>query len=200
MKNLLIIFYRNPELSRVKTRLASAVGDAHALAIYLKLAAHTREQTADLPIEKTVYYSEYIDLEDGWSNSSFSKARQHGNDLGERMYNAFSDGFAEGYNSICIVGTDCLELSASHILDGFHALLEHDVVIGPAADGGYYLLGMNQLQKALFFNKHWGTGSVGRDTLADCTKANLSIAELPTLNDIDTVDDLPGDWLPLFSR
>jgi uncharacterized protein len=196
VRQLLIIFYRNPELSKVKTRLASAIGDGYALAIYLKLAEHTRSVCGALDVGKVVCYSEYIDHEDAWSDSLYSKALQRGNDLGERMSNAFQDGFSKGYKQICIIGTDCLELSATEIKNAFRALSDHEVVVGPAVDGGYYLLGMNTLHDTLLKNKHWSTSTVLAETLAACDKLGVSVAELAPLRDIDTLDDLPKHWIP----
>ena len=87
---LLIIFCRNPEIGKVKTRIAATLGDAKALAIYLMLVKHTLEITSGLPLNKAVFYSDYIDREDNWDNSAYQKFLQHGNDLGEKMLNAFS--------------------------------------------------------------------------------------------------------------
>ena len=192
-KNLLIIFYRNPQLGRIKTRLAAEIGDSKALAIYLFLSAHTRNITEHLPEDKVVFYSDYIDTEDSWTNSIYQKDLQNGPDLGQRMYNAFSNGFERGYQSICIVGTDCFELTSSIITDAFNALTSFDAVIGPAKDGGYYLLGMNQLRKEFFANKSWSTDSVFKDTIADFQKASIKFHELPVLSDVDERADLPEE-------
>jgi uncharacterized protein len=196
VRRLLIIFYRNPELSKVKTRLASAIGDGYALAIYLKLAEHTRSVCSALDINKIIYYSEYVDHEDAWSDSIFTKALQQGSDLGERMSRAFQDGFSNGYGQICIIGTDCIEISTTEIKNAFNALSDHDVVIGPAVDGGYYLLGMKKLHDMLFKDKHWSTSTVLTETRATCKMLGVTLAELPTLRDVDTVDDLPPHWIP----
>ncbi len=190
-ESLLIIFYRNPELGKVKTRLAASIGDAKAYAIYLLLAQHTRSITQDLPQNKALYYSDYIDTEDAWSNNRFQKFLQSGEDLGEKMENAFKAGFNFGYKSICIIGTDCLDLTGQIISEAFRQLLSHDVVIGPAVDGGYYLLGMNYLHEALFKNKKWSTESVLTNTLDDAEVSGLSVFQLQVLNDIDRIEDLP---------
>jgi uncharacterized protein len=196
VKSLLIIFYRNPELSKVKTRLAASVGDEYALAIYFKLVSHTRSIVTPLFIDKVLYYSEFVDREDYWDNQNFDKRLQTGSNLGERMYNAFSKGFQDGYETICIIGTDCLELTSKHIEDAFHQLQTNDVVIGPTRDGGYYLLGMKKLHSIFFHKKNWSSGTVRSDTLEDCKKLALKVAELILLRDVDTVDDLPPELLP----
>ncbi|MFM9837610.1 MAG: TIGR04282 family arsenosugar biosynthesis glycosyltransferase [Cyclobacteriaceae bacterium] len=191
MKNLLILFYRNPELGKVKTRLAKTIGDEKALAIYLRLSAHTRTITQDLSVDKVVYYSHFVDTGDAWPNSSFQKKVQRGNDLGEKMQNAFAEEFKNGYESICIIGTDCLELTNEILTQALDQLENHDAVIGPANDGGYYLLGMKKLIPALFQNKNWSTDSVATDTINDFKILGLSFAQLLPLTDVDEEKDLP---------
>jgi uncharacterized protein len=191
LKNLLILFYRNPELGKVKTRLAKTIGDEKALAIYLRLSAHTRTITQDQSVDKVVYYSHFVDTEDAWPNSSFQKKVQHGNDLGEKMQNAFAEEFKNGYESICIIGTDCLELTSEIAKQAFDELKSHDAVIGPANDGGYYLLGMKKLIPELFQNKNWSTDSVAPDTINDFKKLGLSFVQLLPLTDVDEEKDLP---------
>ena len=190
-EKLLIIFYRNPELGKVKTRLAAAVGDEKALAIYLKLATHTREVALASDFDRVVYYSHHVDIEDNWQENSFHKKLQVGNDLGIRMYNAFENAFRDGYAHVCIIGTDCLELTSEILSAAFEQLKAHDVVIGPARDGGYYLLGMKQLHKDLFANKEWSTNTVAKRTIVDFQNLNLTYSKLATLSDIDREEDLP---------
>ena len=190
---MLIIFYRNPELGKVKTRLAATLGDSAALAIYLYMVAHTKSITENLPYDKAVFYSHHIDTEDGWDNAVFQKHLQSGIDLGERMFNAFRNGFQSGYRSICIVGTDCLELTADIIKDAFAKLQSNDTVIGPARDGGYYLLGMNTNHAELFQNKLWSTNTVYEDTLRNFKTIGLKFFELPVLTDVDEETDLPEE-------
>ncbi len=190
-EKLLIIFYRNPELGKVKTRLAAAVGDEKALAIYLKLATHTREVALASDFDRVVYYSHHVDTEDNWQENSFHKKLQVGNDLGIRMYNAFENAFRDGYAHVCIIGTDCLELTSEILSAAFEQLKAHDVVIGPARDGGYYLLGMKQLHKDLFANKEWSTNTVAKRTIVDFQNLNLTYSKLATLSDIDREEDLP---------
>lgn len=191
VKKLLIIFYKNPDPGKVKTRLASTIGDDKALVIYHKLATHTRAITENLALDKVVYYTDHIDTKDNWNNHSYQKALQQGHDLGERMHHAFVQGFRQGYNSICIIGTDCLEIDASILVQGFRALEKYHAVIGPALDGGYYLLGMNKLYSSVFTNKNWSTRTVATDTVNDFKRLNLSYFSLPPLRDIDTEEDLP---------
>lgn len=190
-KSLLIIFYRNPELGKVKTRLAAALGDAKALAIYLYLAAHTKTISENLRGDKVVFYSHYIVTEDNWNNDLYQKHIQSGIDLGERMLHAFRDGFKSGFHSICIIGTDCFELTSALLEEAFTKLQSYDAVIGPAKDGGYYLLGMNALHVEFFKDKLWSTSTVCAATIQDFQTLGLKYHELPTLSDVDEKPDLP---------
>ncbi len=192
--SLLIIFYRNPELGKVKTRLAKTIGDEKALAIYIKLSSNTRQITEGLAVNKVVYYSHFADTEDHWPNASYQKRVQHGNDLGEKMSNAFADAFGNGYQNVCIIGTDCFELSSSIINESFAKLKNNDAVLGAAADGGYYLLGMKKWHPEIFQNKNWSTDSVSADTISNFKNLKLSFAELEILTDVDEEKDLPVEW------
>jgi rSAM/selenodomain-associated transferase 1 len=194
LKNLLIIFYRNPELGKVKTRLAKTLGDEKALAIYLALSSHTRFITENLSIDKVVYYSNFVDTEDVWPNTSFHKRLQNGNDLGEKMHNAFTDGFRNGYERVCIIGTDCFELSGEIIKQAFDQLHTNNAVIGPAKDGGYYLLGMKKQMPELFKNKTWSTDTVSTDTIQNFKDLAVSFAQLHILTDVDEEKDLPANF------
>lgn len=189
--SLLIIFYRNPVLGKVKTRLAKTMGDVQALNVYQKLAGHTNDITLHLPIDKAVFYSDSVDAFDRWSNSSYEKRLQKGNNLGERMSNAFDTAFTSGYQIVCIIGTDCFELSAAIIEEGFNRLSSHDAVIGPATDGGYYLLGMKQFRGDIFKNKRWSTDSVFEETLRDFKTHGIRYHRLAMLSDVDEEKDLP---------
>ncbi|QXP73305.1 TIGR04282 family arsenosugar biosynthesis glycosyltransferase [Tenacibaculum sp. AHE15PA] len=187
-KNLLLIFTRNPELGKAKTRLAKTVGDETALDIYKFLLDKTKEVTTNLPCDKAVYYSVKVRENDIWNNDVFKKHQQEGEDLGIRMLNAFKDGFEAGYEKIMIIGSDLYDLTPNHINDAFSKLDTNDVVIGPAEDGGYYLLGMKNLQSAIFKNKKWGTATVRKDTLKDLHKVSVHLLE--ELNDVDVFDDI----------
>ncbi|HMP99749.1 MAG TPA: TIGR04282 family arsenosugar biosynthesis glycosyltransferase [Cyclobacteriaceae bacterium] len=199
-KQLLIIFYRNPELGKVKTRLAAGIGDEKALAVYYLLSKHTRDITEALLFDKVIFYTDYIDKEDSWSNVSFIKEVQPYGDLGKKMEQAFIWSFERKYEKVCIIGTDCFELNAAIINEAFDQLSKNDCVIGPAKDGGYYLLGMKKMYSELFKNKRWSTDEVYNQTIADFEKLKLSYYKLPLLSDIDTEEDLPLHWLNLLKK
>lgn len=187
-KNLLLIFTRNPELGKGKRRLAATIGDQAAFNIYKFLLDHTVTITKNLYAEKQVYYSEEIWEDDIWDHKKFAKKLQTGDDLGARMANAFQEGFQNEYQKIIIIGSDMLDLSQEDLEAAFKALEKSDFVIGPAEDGGYYLLGMKKFMPELFKNKSWGTETVLKDTLADLE--NKTTALLETKNDVDYYEDI----------
>lgn len=188
-KNLLMVFTKNPVLGQCKTRIADKLGDKTALAIYHVLIDHTAKVTEMVHADKWVYYSDFIpNEEDEWDSQFFTKMLQKGNDLGIRMRNAFIEGFSQGYEKIVIVGSDILELETEDITQALEALNANDVVIGPAKDGGYYLLGMKKLHERIFTEKLWGTNTVLSDTLKDLE--NLKWVLLSEKNDIDTIEDV----------
>ena len=189
-KNLLIIFTRNPELGKVKSRLAKDVGNETALAIYKDLLQHTHDIALEVNADRFLYYSEAIHNNDMWKETNFHKFVQQGEDLGIKMLNAFKDGFKAGYSNIAIIGSDILELKSDQITQAFNEIESHDVVLGPALDGGYYLLGLSKLIEPLFKNKAWGTETVLKSTLSDLAEMNQSYKLLSELNDIDYVSDI----------
>lgn len=198
-KSLLIIFAKNPELGKVKTRLAATLGDEVALAIYFQLLTKTRQVTEGLNEDKVVYYSNYLEEGDLWNEDSFRKAVQSEGDLGVRMKNAFADAFDQGYERVCIIGSDCMEITTEILEEAFGKLHNRDAVIGASEDGGYYLLGMSKMTPEFFDNKAWSTDEVFISTLEDFEKLGLDYAELPVLNDVDIQKDL-GDWASVMSR
>ncbi len=139
-------------------------------------------------MEKWVFYSNEIWEEDVWTTEHYKKKLQKGEDLGERMLNAFREGFQSGYEKIIIIGSDMYDLSALELEAAFQQLGANDFVVGPAQDGGYYLLGMTTLKEELFQDKTWGTGSVLPDTMENL-KGN-TVGMLPLKNDVDHYEDI----------
>ncbi len=187
----LIIFVKNKIAGKVKTRLAAGIGQEKAMEVYDKLLTHTHLATRCLDCEKTVYFSEQTEQDGLWADGNFFLEQQSGHDLGARMQQAFDAQFAKGAERVCIIGSDTFEITAEIIQSAFKALQKHDIVIGPASDGGYYLLGMKELQPELFHHKNWSTKAVLSQTLQDVQQLQLSYTLLPELNDIDQKED----WL-----
>ncbi|WP_239540762.1 TIGR04282 family arsenosugar biosynthesis glycosyltransferase [Spongiivirga citrea] len=187
-KNLLLIFTRNPELGKVKTRLAKTIGNEAALNIYKFLLEHTKKVTQTIEVDKQVHYSVKIRENDIWDAATYNKRLQKGEDLGKRMAKAFQDAFNEGYNKVVIIGSDLYDLSTQDISEAFDRLDTNQVVIGPATDGGYYLLGLTTMIPEIFEDKAWGTSTVFNDTLANVQDKKYLL--LNPKNDVDVYDDI----------
>lgn len=195
-ESLVMVFVKNPELGKAKTRLAATVGDEKALEIYIQLLQYTHLIIKDLTCDRAIHYSAFIDRDDFWLNELYQKYVQVEGGLGERMHAAFQQGFSQGYQKIVIVGSDCPELTTEIIEEALTALDQQEVVFGKAEDGGYYLLGMTQLVPELFANKQWSTASVLTDSIQDCEKLGISYRVLQELSDID----YEADWLRFRER
>jgi rSAM/selenodomain-associated transferase 1 len=185
----LIIFIKNPELGKVKTRLAETVGDEKALEIYKALLKHTKDIALQLNADRMLYYSEDVpEEEDMWSDDDFQKYIQYGEVLGERMYYAFEDALAV-HDKAIIIGSDCASLTPEIVAEAFDALDRFNFVVGPATDGGYYLLGMKKLQIEMFQQMPWSTDQVLPETLARINALGKTVYKLPELSDIDYEED-----------
>jgi len=195
-KTLVMVFTRNPELRKVKTRLAKTIGDEAALKIYKFLLAHAEKTIRQVSGDKAAYYSETIEKNDLWNCDIYQKYQQKGEHLGARMQNAFANSFDLDYDKVVIVASDLYTITSKHIETAFKQLDQHDVVIGPSPDGGYYLLGMKQLHKHVFTERAWGTDTVLSDTLSDLK--NIDVHLLEELNDIDTYNDIKN--IPELTR
>lgn len=191
MANALIIFIKNPALGKVKTRLAKTVGDEKALGIYLKLTEITRKNAKILRgVNRAVFYSDFYNRDDEWSNTAFQKHVQSGNDLGERMFNAFSTMLKTNEKAV-IIGSDCPTLTTKILDLAFENLETHDFVLGPSTDGGYYLLGFGRshLSDVVFKNMEWSTENVLQTTLKRLEEQGKTVFLLPELTDVDEEKD-----------
>ena len=189
-----IIFGRYPIPGKTKTRLIPAMGPAGAADIQRWLTEKT------LNTVKTFAFPRGVDVEFCFEGGSERKMRrwlgmdvsfspQAKGDLGERMSSAFFDAFRGGARRVVLLGTDIAELKAVNLVQAFEALVENDLVIGPTADGGYWLIGLNR-SAPLFEGIDWGTGAVLGQTRALASEQGLRVKELDVLTDIDTVEDL----------
>ncbi len=188
----LIIFLKNPELGQVKTRLAQQIGDDAALAVYFKLIHRVRQVTDEVKFDKAVYYSRFVDKEDYWDNRRYTKYLQKGKNVGDRMSQAIKEVLEEGYSKAVLIGTDILDLRPDILENAFSLLDSNDVVIGPAKDGGYYLIGMKEAHPELFDLEYWSTPNVFSETVKRIHAAKLTFAKTDLLQDIDEVADLKG--------
>lgn len=196
--NAIIVFIKNPELGKVKTRLAATIGDDSALKVYKFLMEHTRHIAEALTVDRFLYYAFYINYQDDWSIDNFQKYLQHeSNDLGQKMYSAFIELKAKGYKKAIIMGSDCYENSSDLMQKAFEKLEGHQVVIGPALDGGYYALGFNfnllhdnDILEKTFLNKSWSHEFVYNEAMEVFQNAKLNVYILPTLSDVDVEADI----------
>lgn len=189
MANVLLIFIKNPRLGAVKTRLARTLGDSEALRIYLILLHKTRVAALGTAVERWLFYSDAVAAGDEWPESGFRKFVQSGDDLGSRMEDAFRRAFAAGAGRVVIIGSDCPALSAAVLGEAFRQLDSFDFVLGPASDGGYYLLGMRRLETTVFQEIAWSTASVREQTVAAMEGLGKTCFLLPELSDVDTEED-----------
>lgn len=190
-ENAIIIFQKNLVQGKVKTRLAASLGHPQALEIYKDLIAFTYRQLREITdADIWVFYSEFFEeIEGNFRNQIRGKMIQEGADLGKRMENAFTTIFGFGYKKAVLIGTDCPEITPIILENALISLQNYEVVIGPALDGGYYLIGMGKVFPSLFYQIPWSTENVFPITLERINQANVSHFTLPVLSDIDAEED-----------
>ncbi len=186
-KEVVLVFEKNAILGQVKTRLASGMGELRALEIYRHLIQLTYSALEDVPVPVWTYFSDFI------PESPYPSVEkcfvQEGQDLGERMANAFARSFELGMDKVVLIGTDCPMLQSQQLNQEFEALTHFDLVVGPATDGGYYLIGMNRRADYLFEGITWSTSQVLSQTLNVASQHGLTTTLLHKLDDIDTQED-----------
>ncbi|MBZ0206231.1 MAG: TIGR04282 family arsenosugar biosynthesis glycosyltransferase [Flavobacteriales bacterium] len=199
-KPLLLVFLRAPVLGKVKTRLAATMGKERALEVYQYLVQHTLEHGAALGIDRQAWYADDVPDPEPCAELGYTVHVQEGGDLGDRMKRAFGSGFSSGHGPIIIIGTDLPQLSTALLREAYEALEKHDAVIGPANDGGYYLLGLREPCEELFGGKAWSSDSVFAQTTDDLRRLGRTWHALPVLIDIDTETDLRKAGIPGSDR
>ena len=199
--DLLIVFTRYPEPGTTKTRLAKALGHQGAADMQRKLTEQTMVQVRQL--QKTSPAAVIVFYEGGslkqvqeWLGPDLHYRNQDSGDLGQRLAQAFAAAFRQAYRRVVIIGSDCPGLQAGHMAQAFAALHRKDLVLGPATDGGYYLIGLQRHEKSLFDNIPWGSGGVLAETLKIAKQKGLSMDFLEALSDIDRPEDLKHVKLP----
>ncbi len=192
----LIIFIKNPELGKVKTRLAATIGNENALIVYNFLVDHTRNIADGLSVEKFLYYAFYVSPNDEWGGEAYTKKLQiETHDLGLKMYTAFMELKGLGYSKVVIMGSDCYDNSVETMDLAFQELENHAAIIGPALDGGYYAIGFNfvngindETLKAVFLDKTWSHENVSKEALKELEA--YKVFQLPALSDVDLEEDI----------
>ena len=200
MKERLIIFTRYPEPGKTKTRLIPVLGEEGAATLQRQMTESTLAEVKKVsrfyPSSMEVHFAGGNEqLMQDWLGSSIIYRRQTEGDIGCRMASAFQESFEAGIDSIVLIGIDCPDLNAQLMVQAFQALDRHDLVIGPARDGGYYLIGLRRFVPELFIGISWSTNEVLQQTQNIIQRLELVVAYLPLLSDIDRPEDL-SLWNP----
>jgi rSAM/selenodomain-associated transferase 1 len=191
-KNCLIIFTRYPEPGKTKTRLIPVLGAEGAAKLHRQLTETVITQLKGLAntLIEVHFTGGNQQLMAAWLGENISYKQQTEGDLGKRIATAFATAFDNGIEKVIIIGSDCPALNSQIIASGFAALSQHELVLGPATDGGYYLIGLKRLIPELFTGINWGTSQVLQQTVEIAQKLKLVVAYLTTLSDIDRPEDL----------
>jgi rSAM/selenodomain-associated transferase 1 len=198
----LLFFVKYPEKGKVKSRLAAVIGDDSAVSLYKNLVAQMLSTLKEgtFPLYICFFPKNAQKPIKNWLGREYRYIPQNGKDLGERMRNGFIDGFAMGYKRVVLIGSDIPDLPMKYIEEAFKSLKEMDAVIGPAYDGGYYLIGFKDktFSPQVFEGRAWGTKNVFDETMKKLKKFRRVVYTLPYQRDIDTVEDLRNLSNPPF--
>lgn len=192
----LIIMTRIPDAGRVKTRLIPVLGSEGAATLHEALLRRTlhhaelHSRKSDVDVEVRFTGGTALSIETLSLGLTGTWREQQGTDLGRRMQLAIEDAFAEGHRQVVVIGTDCPDLSHEILSNAWRELVRNDVVLGPATDGGYYLIGVNQPDIRLFLGVDWGTENVLRQTMERCREMQFTVGLLHPLTDIDEAENL----------
>ncbi|MGA9382374.1 MAG: TIGR04282 family arsenosugar biosynthesis glycosyltransferase [Phormidium sp.] len=192
MKNCLIVFTRYPEPGKTKTRLIPVLGAEGAANLHRQLTETVITQVKELQdvLIEVHFTGGNQQLMQAWLGENLTYKQQSEGDLGRRMTTAFQTAFNNGIEKVVIIGSDCPALQSQLIEEAFAALFQHELVLGPATDGGYYLIGLKRLIPELFTGVNWGTSEVLHQTVEIAESLKLTVAYLTTLSDVDRPEDL----------
>lgn len=189
-----LVLVRAPEKGKVKTRLSKIIGNEIALNVYKRFVVDITATLQNIECNITIcYHPSHAQFRiTHWLGDSYAYSAQKGNNIGERMANAFIRSFSKGFQHVILVGADIPDLTEKIIDEAFSSLQKYPAVLGPALDGGYYLIGFNanSFIPEIFKNITWGTGRVCEQTLTVFDKKKLQVHMLPIWRDIDTYEDL----------
>lgn len=193
-EGVLLVFAKSPEAGKVKTRLIPYIGVDAATTLYKKLLTRTLITSARCCFTKKQLWlsgdTEHSYFKELNEIDSFKKVQQCGNNLGDRMFNAFEITLSE-FDYAVLIGTDCPSLTSNDLKSAANMLESNkDVVLGPAEDGGYYLIGLKKNNIDLFSNIEWGTETVFSKTVSIAESLGLNVGVLTVRNDIDRIEDL----------
>lgn len=196
----LILFTRYPEPGKTKTRLIPLLGAEGAATLQRQMTEQKLAEVNQLltfyPLSVEVHFAGGNEqLMQEWLGLNWVYRCQSEGDIGGRMASAFQLSFTAGMNTIVLIGTDCPELNAPLMAEALQLLHQHDLVLGPALDGGYYLIGLRRLIPELFTDIPWSTAKVLQQTVSIAQRIGLTVAKLPLLRDVDRPEDL-SVWKP----
>ncbi len=193
----LIVFIKWPELGKVKTRLQPELSLQASVQLYKAMTEDiVRRFTNISGFDMILFFDPPSALNKikAWLGTNQAMIPQSGNTLGDRMHNAFTYTFKKGYKKILLIGSDIPSLELEDVFHGFDGLEHHEIVLGPSPDGGYYLIGMNQINPNVFENIIWSSDTVLGETVKRIQDDKLRYKLLSVINDIDTFDDLLELW------
>jgi rSAM/selenodomain-associated transferase 1 len=190
----LLFFVKYPEKGKVKSRLAAVIGDDSAVSLYKTLVAQMLSTLKEgtFPLYICFFPKNAQKPIENWLGREYRYIPQNGKDLGERMRNGFLKAFTNGFKRVLLIGSDIPDLPLKSIEEAFVSLERKDVVIGPAFDGGYYLIGFNQstFSPQVFEGIAWGTKNVFGETMKKLKRFRRVVYTLSYQRDIDTAEDL----------
>jgi uncharacterized protein len=193
----LIIFVKAPRRGTVKTRLARAMGEDAACGAYQKLVDELIKRLSSLSsVELRFTPDDAVTEIRQWQRRDWQVRPQGEGGLGQRLERAFADAFASGAQYVAAIGSDCSAITATDIRLAWTVLQTSDLVIGPARDGGYWLIGLREPRPALFQAIDWSTDKVLKQTLSRARSRNLKVELLRELSDVDT----ESDWLEFLDQ
>jgi uncharacterized protein len=195
MVERVVVFARYPEPGFAKTRLIPVLGREGAAELHRKMTERTLSRVRSLARIRGVSLEvRYVGGDRtkmmGWLGSDLTFRRQRGANLGSRMAGAFRQAFKDGAKRVVIIGTDCPAITTRLLKDALDSLYRHELVVGPAVDGGYYLIGLRRVIPDLFQAVKWGTNEVLAETMRRAAKFGVTAAVLPTEGDVDCPEDL----------
>lgn len=191
----LIVFTRYPEPGKTKTRLIPALGPEGAAKLQRQMTQTTLAEAKHLQLQRSAQVEVYftgasLSAMTTWLGTEFAYRPQPEGNLGQRLETAFAGAFTAGMQRVIAIGIDCPDLKAEILVQAFEHLMQKDLVLGPALDGGYYLIGLRRFVPELFQNIAWSTAAVLQQTTEIAQRLGLAIADLPPLGDIDRPEDL----------
>jgi len=199
----LLLFIRNPQKGKVKTRLAATIGDDVTLELYRQfvLSMLSTIKKGGFPFHICLHPKRALNDLKGWLGPEYRYLPQRGRDLGERMKNGFLDTFTRGFEKVVLIGSDIPDLPPSFIEEAFASLSEMDAVIGPSYDGGYYLIGFKNesFSPRVFEGIAWGTEKIFKGTIQILRDEKRKLYILPRWRDIDSIEDLKDLSTPPFN-